>query len=136
LGIFIISVNQKTTTNNKKGENNMIIDFDVKIKNLEGLPLKMDNQELTLKFCAITALFGQYNDGFDQDVKEKKHRFKLAQMINSFGRVDVSKHDVEKIKTLIGKAFSTLVMGSAIELLDQAMEDAIHDEATEARVFE
>lgn len=99
----------------------MLIDFDTKITNLEGLPLKMDDLVLSLKFCAITALFGQYNDGFDQDSKEKRARYRLAHKIQKSPLCDVSQQELEKIKGLIGKAFSTLIMGSALDLLDQAI---------------
>lgn len=112
----------------------MLIDFDTKITNLEGLPLKMDGVgEVTLKFCAITALFGQYNDGFDQDVKEKRNRYKLAHKIQKSPICDVSQQDVDKVKTLIGKAFSTLIMGSALDILEHAVESAknkVHEDKT------
>lgn len=114
----------------------MTIDFDTKITNLEGLPLKMDNMDITLKFCAITALFGQYGDGHDQDGKEKRTRYRLAHKIQKSPICEVSPHEVEKIKTLIGKAFSTLIMGSALDLLDEAVESAkdVEVETTESEL--
>ncbi len=94
----------------------MYVEFNKNICNIEGIPLKNNEQEITLKYCAVSALVGDYNDE-NPTPGERCQRLVIARKIHK-GDWDLTTYDVEMVKKCIGKCFGTLVVGAAFEMLD------------------
>lgn len=98
----------------------MRIDFDQVIENFAGVPLKIENETVTLRYVAITALLGTPN-AQDLSGEEKAHRYELAKAIHA-GSADPSPDDVALIKQLVGKLFIPMIVGPAFRFLDAAVQ--------------
>lgn len=98
----------------------MQVNFDEKIRNLEGLPLVINEDELTLEFCAITALLSDHVDDARLSGGEKFARYELAQRIHAKKWDTITAEDVTKLKMLIGRAFPPIIVGPAFDLLEGA----------------
>lgn len=84
----------------------------------DGRPM-FEDEDLFLKQVCTTALLGDYQEKIDGD--EKVKRFKLAEKIyDANGEINLQSEETTLIKTLIPKAFSVLVTGRALEILDPA----------------
>lgn len=108
----------------------MKIDFAVQLKKDDG-SLMFDevlNKEktdfiesgtpFTLKLAASKALLATIKDE-NADGEEKYKRFKIRERLNEDDVVDLKTDEIAKIKTLIGKVYSPLVVGQCWELLEK-----------------
>lgn len=111
----------------------MRVDFNQVLRNLEGLPLSMGGDTLTLKFVAITALLNTYPDEGPVEGTEKARRYRLAKGIHA-GLDQVEPADCELIKTLVGKTFGPPVVGPVFDaFLEEAGAEATNISPEEPR---
>lgn len=104
----------------------MAIDFSTKILDLKNQPIPLCSKEkpdcgvvLTMDDVALTALQAQFPDEQNLAATEKVKRYALGLKINaSKGDVHLDAEDVTLLKQLIGKAYGSLVVGRAYEILD------------------
>ena len=96
----------------------MKINFDVAMKDMEGEEIKNGEKVLTLKNVAVNALMATFEDEKNLSGDEKLTRYVLACKVRGGGECDLPVSDVATIKTLIGKAYGTLIVGQAWELLE------------------
>lgn len=98
----------------------MKLDFSKHILDLDDKPMKGISEEtpLTLGVVAVGALLANFDDERNLGTVEKTRRFQLALRIDKGGEQDVDVKDADLIKTLIGKAYTTLVVGRACELIE------------------
>ena len=98
----------------------MKINFAAPITTLDGKPMMVSDKSdavATLGFICLEVL----QDGAPDekiDGAEKMRRFKLAMSIHGAGELSVGVEDVGLLKDLIGKAYSTRIVGPAWTLLD------------------
>jgi hypothetical protein len=99
----------------------MLIDFSQPLLDLDGNEIKTkedDKIPYTLKRTCVEALMAQYKDEGELSGTEKVKRYDLALAIyGSKEPLDLQSEDVAFIKQLIGKAFSTLVVGQTWKML-------------------
>lgn len=96
----------------------MKIDFTRKFTNFDGKTLtdEATKQELSLGDVCISALLA--SDKSDVlDGKEKIVRYNLASEIHK-GKESLTAEEVVLLKDLIGKYFTTIIVGQALPLLD------------------
>lgn len=93
------------------------INFEQVLCNLKNVPLSIDNEIVTLKYAAVAALMSQHSDEGNIPGVEKFSRYALAKRIHD-GPVELSSDEITKIKTLIGKHFTTIIVGPAFNMLD------------------
>lgn len=99
----------------------MKIDFAKTLMDLEGAPLKLGEQELTLRRAATTALLSTFDDERNLDAQQKFERYLLATTVQKAAKpIALKAADVAALKRLIGKAFSPIVVGASWPLLDPA----------------
>lgn len=91
--------------------------FSQNLKNFNGMPLKIESEDCTLGYVAITALLGTYPDERELPGPEKAKRYVLAKRIHE-GTADLPNADIVLIKSLVGKCFVPLIVGAAFEILD------------------
>ena len=97
----------------------MIKNFDASINGLNGQPIKDENGDsIILKSLTINALEGNFEDERNLLGEEKDKRGLLADKIFAGGEIDVTPEEIVLIKQLIGKAFPTLLVTRAYQLLD------------------
>ncbi len=106
------------------------IDFSAKILDLNGAPFIDDikcpmekgarkcEDDAILAAIATRALMASYPDETNLGLDEKVKRFGLALKLKDGGDVKLSVEDIAMLKKLIGKAYSPLIVGRAVELLD------------------
>lgn len=101
--------------------------FDKVILGLDNQPLYHEAKVLTLAGAAINALLANY-DGENVSGTQKHERMKLALAINDKPtEVDLTAEQLAKLKELIGRAYTPLVVGRAYDLLEmepRAVESA------------
>lgn len=100
----------------------MKVDLTIVLKNLKGEPLKNGDDAFTLGEAVCGALIAVLQDEQNLSHKEKNKRFKLAIKASAGGEVDFSVDETAEIIKLIGKAFPTIVVGRALEILDPSGE--------------
>ncbi len=102
----------------------MIIDFKPKLINvITGEPLTDENKkELTLQSVTCNALFANIEDD-KADGEEKLKRWELATRIIKNQKLELTVEEVTKIKEMIGKAYTAIVVGPAFQLLDPAVKE-------------
>jgi len=99
-----------------------LIDFDQKLKTLDGKELKMSGTDDTvdLKTVCIQSLVGSTDT--DQTIKPEKKLsyYVLAQAINKGGKVEVKAEDVADLKRLIGNnpIMNIVVVGQTYAMLE------------------
>lgn len=76
--------------------------------------------DLTLGRAAANALFAAYPDERDLPAEEKWARAELAMRLLRGDAVELTAEEVAKVKKLIGKCYSGLVIMRAYPLLDPA----------------
>lgn len=103
------------------------IGFDQIIRNFAGIPLKIDNEQVTLKRLAVDALLGNYPDE-QLTGDEKAFRYQLAKRIHT-GRASLTSSEREVVRALIGKNFIPLLVGAAFEML-ATPDECAHEPAT------
>lgn len=104
----------------------MLRDLSQVLTFLDGSPIpgpdtdeKGQPKPMTLQDACIQALLGTYADEERLPGKDKVARFELSRRIYAATTVDLKSEEIAKIKELIGKAFTVLVVGQAWELLEQ-----------------
>lgn len=98
----------------------MMIDFATPIRDLKGLPVKVDGEDMTLGSVSIAALQQMFqNEDASAEVKVK--RFKIAVRIaNATAPLALTVDDVTIIKGVVGKFWNAIVVGRVFEALDPA----------------
>ena len=102
----------------------MLRDFNQGIIGLNNLVLVDENgSNLVLGHVAVGALLANLpNENIDG--VEKAKRFALAMRIHGKEEaVEVTAEEVAKIKELVGKVYTTVVVGRAYDLLEQKLEE-------------
>lgn len=102
----------------------MKVNVDTILKNFEGKELKLspETEELaTVKVICTNALLAQYREPLEG--KESFMRYELAKKINSGGIVDLKAEEITKIKELLPKLYSPLIVGLVYDILE-GEEDA------------
>lgn len=96
----------------------MKVDFGQVFKGLEGDEIKNGGKPFTLAAAAVTALLAEFKD--EQIAgQQKADRYTLALAVHgAVGEIDQPVEDVALIKTLIGKAYSPLIVGQAWKMLE------------------
>lgn len=98
----------------------MKIDTQQMIHDLEGEVVQLDNGiECTLGRVCCRALLGNYRGEEALPGEDKYARWELAGRISKGGEVELTVEEVAQVKMLIGKGFTTLVVGAAYHLLEQ-----------------
>lgn len=97
----------------------MKIDFTKKFTNFDGKPLtdQSSNKELTLGEICVEALLAVDNKEVLDGV-EKVRRYDLASEIHKGKKESLSAEEVVLLKELVGKYFTTIIVGQALPLLD------------------
>lgn len=99
----------------------MKIDFAQTLEGIDGVVLKVGEAEMTLRLAATTALLAPFEDEKQLEAQKKFERYMLATTIHRATRpIALKADDVALLKRLVGKAFSTVVVGAAWPLLDPA----------------
>lgn len=102
------------------------IDFSQPIVDENGKPVPIDPKQeslgvVTLKFAAIHALTGLYDDEKGLQPEKKFERGMLAQKISESDKpIQLTAEQVAMIKQLIGKAYGPWVIAKAWPMLDPA----------------
>lgn len=92
---------------------------EVKPQNPQTGEYLADKPSLTLTTVVLNAVLGSYEDERALTGKEKAERMQLALKINKNPKeVDLTAEQLAKIKELVGKAYGTLIVGRAYELLE------------------
>jgi hypothetical protein len=96
------------------------MNFDHPLKNLSGEQLLgADKKPLTLRWACTESLLAHYPNQ-EIDGKEKMDRFRLAHRIEQRGDIDLKIEEVSKLKELVGRYFTPLIVGQVWQLLDPA----------------
>lgn len=97
----------------------MKIQLSQKLKDIHGNPLKNGDDEVRLSTIFIDSLLANFTDEKDLPGQVKVSRFVLAQEIQrkKEGTIDLSLEDATLLKTLVGKAYGTLIVGQVWEIL-------------------
>lgn len=106
----------------------MKFDFTQKMVGLNGTPI-LDGEEpekgevdkrlpLTLSTVACNSLLGSYRDEPNLQGTEKVKRYAFAMKINGAASVSLDLDERTYLKTMIGKAYSAIVVGQAWLMLD------------------
>lgn len=100
----------------------MKINFNKKLKGVDGEDLKNKDEVLTLLgICTNALLFNEKDENIEG--KEKVRRFKLAHKVYGAKEpVSVEVEDVVLIKELVANIYSTLIVGQVWELLESNQE--------------
>lgn len=95
----------------------MKIDMSQTLLDLGGLPLRNNDEILTLGSVSIEALvLVQRDDRVNGG--EKFKRYQIAQKIHGKDLIDLTLDEIVLIKDLIGKAYGPAVVGPAFNLLE------------------
>lgn len=97
----------------------MKVDFTKRLVNLNKEPLTLNGKECTLKAACVEALMGAFQGEGAVTAEEKMKRFKLAKKVHAAeGETGLAAEEVVMLKAQLNKAFGTLVVGPAFEMLD------------------
>lgn len=96
----------------------MVLDLKQVPTTLNGDKVTDNEKELTLGVLIVRALMGVFPDEASLSGEEKVRRYKLAMKIHEAETVELSLSDVELIKKLIGKMFTTALVYPLWKLLD------------------
>ena len=103
----------------------MYVNIDQSFKNVDGTNLvDVDTKEVVkLKPVIVNALLGMFKDEEQLSGGEKLERWQLAIKINNAdGDIELSAEEISLIKLLIGKMFTTIIVGQAFEMLENKQE--------------
>ena len=96
----------------------MKINFEQEFKTLEGVVIKDENDEvLTLKKVSTNSLMASLPRE-ELTGEQKLKRYNLANKIHA-GEQEVLVEDISLIKEMIGKVYTTLIVGQAYNLLEK-----------------
>lgn len=98
----------------------MKIDMKVKLKTLKGDDiLDEKNNPVTIGDIISQALLASFPDDNEKG-EEKYKKFKLAVKVNSSDLpIDITLEEAVKIKEIVGKGFSPLIVGQVWEILEK-----------------
>jgi len=104
----------------------MKIDFNVPLLTITGISMvDQKGESVTLSKITIEALLASFEDEKNLAGSEKFARYQLAEKITKASSehgvgeaIDIPSEDISKIKTLIGIAYATPVVGPAYKLLE------------------
>lgn len=103
----------------------MLINFQQPILGMDNVPMK-DEKEVVilLENVAVNSLLATRQDD-NATGTEKVKRFALAMKINNVTEpVEVTAEEITLIKDLVGKVYTTIVVGRAYDLLEQKVVPA------------
>jgi hypothetical protein len=100
----------------------MKIDFTKILCNLSGVPLSSVDEQgkpeaLSLGHVVLTAILGTYPDEQNLPGAEKFARYELAKKVMN-EESQLTTEDIAKIKMLVGKCCTPLVVGAAFDLIE------------------
>jgi hypothetical protein len=95
----------------------MKVNFKGTFEDMEGKEILSGDKPTTLKTIAINALMATYTDEQNLSGEDKLKRWKMGQRIVN-DEEDFSVEDIALLKKLIGKAYSTIIVGQAYEMLE------------------
>ena len=97
----------------------MKVDMNQKIKNMDGSVAKEGDKEITLGVICANALLATIPNE-NPTGPQKYERFGLATKIHASkdGMLEISVENLAMLREMIGKGYSTLVVGQAYDLLD------------------
>lgn len=98
----------------------MVIDFSQKIVDIitgKAIP-NPDKTDFTLKNAAVEALLSNPQQNEVISAEEKVKRFEIATRLIKEEKPDFKTEEIAKIKELIGKVYTTTVVGQAFEMLE------------------
>lgn len=96
----------------------MLVNFDKELVDFEGKMIpNTSGQPATLRGIAVDALVATYQGEDKLSGEEKVKRFILAEKLYK-GENEVSVEEIALLKNLIGKAFATIVVGQAWQILE------------------
>lgn len=101
----------------------MTINFNTTLNNLAGLPLKIENDEATLKMVCVNALLTPHTDE-NISGEEKQYRYELAMKVYQ-DQTDISLPDLALLKVLVGKTYGPIVVGPAYQILNGGMKSEV-----------
>lgn len=96
----------------------MKVNFDAKILDLKGNPLKDGTADLTLSDVTCAALIAVLQDDQNADSNKKMKLFRLAQTATKGGEQEVPAEDVVLLKERVSKMYSALIVGRVFDLLE------------------
>ena len=100
----------------------MEVNFDQKLKTLDGDDLKMSGTELTvdLKTVCVQSLISSTDNDKTIKPEVKLDYYELAQKINTGGKVDIKIEDAATLKKLIGSnpMMNIVVVGQVYQMLE------------------
>lgn len=107
----------------------MQVDFRAAITNLTNEPMKDgEGKEFTLGACVANAALSALPGDDKATGEEKAKRYKLARLAMSGGTKELSAEQLATAKDVVGRAYATIIVGSAYDLLDgvpAAPQDAL-----------
>lgn len=97
----------------------MKIDFTRKFTNFNGEVLKdiQNDKELTLGYICVEALLS-LDKSTSLDGVEKLKRYDLALSIYKGEKETLKSEEISLLKDLIGKVYTTMIVGQAFKMLD------------------
>ncbi len=107
----------------------MKLDFDYKILDLEGKPIKDGEKDTTLCSVVCAAMLATVPGDDQLPADDKVKMFRLAQTAMKHGVQDVPIEDVAFLKKRIGKLFGALIVGRVFDLLEQKENDNVEKKA-------
>lgn len=93
----------------------MILDMSAILLDLDGKPILLDAEPLTLGRACVRALSTLF-DG--EDGATKTRRFELAMDLHGGKHVELSAEDVTELKLVTGRIWNPVVVGRIYGLLD------------------
>lgn len=95
----------------------MLVDFDKLLKTVSGEILKDEKgKEISLSFVCQEALLANHEEDKGMKGVEKLYRWELAKKCT--GKPDLKSEEISKIKELVGRNFTAVIVGPAWELLE------------------
>ena len=94
----------------------MKLKIDVNLKNFKGEELKEGDKPVNLKDVITGALLMPEESS---DGKEKAERYFMAQRVENSGKTwETTAEEVSKVKELVGKFYTPIIVGQAFEILE------------------
>ena len=100
----------------------MKIDFNTKIKNLDGTAIKNKKKDLTARYFATEALLALADTEKNLSGEEKFKRGQLAEKIYMKDVVDLTVEEISLVKKMVGKVFNSLVVLRMYKILENKNE--------------
>jgi len=103
----------------------MLRNFNQPILGINNEELKEKDIVVTLETVVVNALLTQDPNDTTVTGTEKAKRFTLAMKIHDTkdSQVDITAEEISKIKELVGKYYTALVVGRVYDLLEQKIEE-------------